>query len=37
MRNRRAQGELIRVLMEDYNLSKASVYSYLKDTEGAGA
>lgn len=37
LRNRRAQGVLIRELMEDYNLSKASVYRYLKDTEDAGA
>lgn len=37
LRNRRAQGVLIRVLMEDYNLSKASVYRYLKDTNDAGA
>lgn len=36
LRNRRAQGELIRVLMEDYNLSKASVYRYLKDAEDTG-
>ena len=36
LQNRRAQGVLIRVLMEDYNLSKASVYRYLKDAGDAG-
>ena len=29
LRRRREQGELIKVLMKDYSLSKASVYRYL--------
>ncbi len=29
LRKRRRQGELIKILMKDYNLSKASVYRYL--------
>ena len=29
LRHRRQQGDLIRVLMQDYNLSKATVYRYL--------
>lgn len=32
LRQRRQQGELIRVLMQDYNVSKATVYRYLDDT-----
>lgn len=31
LRERRRQGELIRVLMRDYGLSKASVYRYLNE------
>lgn len=37
LRDRRRQGELIRVLMRDYNLSKASVYRYLKETNSSSA
>ncbi|PZD70390.1 DNA-invertase hin [Acaryochloris thomasi RCC1774] len=33
LRQRREQGELIRVLMKDYGLAKASVYRYLNDAE----
>ena len=29
LRRRREQGELIKTLMKDYNLSRASVYRYL--------
>jgi DNA invertase Pin-like site-specific DNA recombinase len=32
LRQRREQGELIKTLMKDYNLSKASVYRYLDKT-----
>jgi DNA invertase Pin-like site-specific DNA recombinase len=32
LQGRRAQGELIKTLMKDYNLSKASVYRYLQET-----
>ena len=31
LRQRRLQGDLIRVLMRDYNVSKATVYRYLSD------
>ncbi len=31
LRQRRLQGDLVRVLMQDYNLSKATVYRYLSD------
>jgi len=31
---RRAQGVLIKTLMQDYHLSKASVYRYLSTTNG---
>jgi DNA invertase Pin-like site-specific DNA recombinase len=31
LRQRRQQGELIRVLMKDYGISKATVYRYLDD------
>jgi len=30
---RRAQGVLIKTLMKDYNLSKASIYRHLSNTE----
>ena len=33
LRARRKQGELIRTLMKEYGLSKASVYRYLSDTD----
>ena len=33
LRDRRAQGVLIKTLMRDYHLSKASVYRYLSPTE----
>ncbi len=33
LRHRREQGALIRTLMQDYGLSKASVYRYLSDQE----
>ena len=33
LRDRRAQGVLIKTLMQDYHLSKASVYRYLGTTE----
>ena len=33
LRQRRAQGVLIKTLMQEYGLSKASVYRYLGDTE----
>jgi DNA invertase Pin-like site-specific DNA recombinase len=32
LRHRRTQGVLIKTLMQDYGLSKASVYRYLRDT-----
>jgi DNA invertase Pin-like site-specific DNA recombinase len=32
LRQRREQGELIKTLMKDYSLSKASVYRYLGKT-----
>ena len=32
LRNRRQQGVLIKTLMTDYSLSKASVYRYLTET-----
>jgi DNA invertase Pin-like site-specific DNA recombinase len=32
LQSRRVQGELIKTLMKDYNLSKASVYRYLSET-----
>ena len=32
LQNRREQGELIKTLMKDYHLSKASVYRYLSET-----
>jgi DNA invertase Pin-like site-specific DNA recombinase len=35
LRNRRAKGVLIKTLMKDYGLSKASVYRYLDKTQGA--
>lgn len=31
LRHRRLQGDLVRVLMRDYNISKATVYRYLSD------
>ncbi len=34
LRQKRADGVLIKTLMVDYNLSKASVYRYLKTSEG---
>jgi DNA invertase Pin-like site-specific DNA recombinase len=37
LRQRREQGELIKNLMKDYNLSKASVYRYLGKTTERGA
>ncbi len=33
LRQRRAEGVLIKTLMKDYNLSKASIYRYLGKTE----
>jgi DNA invertase Pin-like site-specific DNA recombinase len=33
LRNRRKGGVLIKTLMKDYNLSKATVYRYLSDTD----
>ncbi len=36
LRQRRAQGILIKTLMADYRLSKASVYRYLGQTEHSG-
>ncbi len=33
LRSRRAQGELIKTLMKEYNLSKASVYRYLNESD----
>jgi len=33
LRHRRTQGVLIKTLMKDYGLSKASVYRYLRDTQ----
>ena len=33
---RRAQGTLIKILMKDFSLSKASVYRYLKKTASSG-
>lgn len=35
LRRRRAQGELIKILMQDYGLSKVSVYRYLGQTDAA--
>ncbi len=35
LRNRRAKGVLIKTLMKDYRLSKASVYRYLGKTENS--
>ena len=35
LRNRRQQGALIKTLMTDYGLSKASVYRYLSETPPA--
>jgi DNA invertase Pin-like site-specific DNA recombinase len=35
LRHRRAQGVLIKTLMHDYGLSKASVYRYLRDTNAS--
>jgi DNA invertase Pin-like site-specific DNA recombinase len=35
LRDRRAQGVLIKTLMQDYHLSKASVYRYLSTPEGS--
>lgn len=35
LRQKRAQGVLIKTLMKDYNLSKASVYRYLEGTKVA--
>ena len=32
MRQRRKQGVLIKTLMKDYDLSKATVYRYLNET-----
>jgi hypothetical protein len=37
LRDRRAQGVLIKTLMQDYHLSKASVYRYLSTTDGLQA
>jgi DNA invertase Pin-like site-specific DNA recombinase len=34
LRDKRAQGVLIKTLMQDYHLSKASVYRYLSTTNG---
>ncbi len=33
LRHRREQGDLIKILMKNYNLSKASVYRYLGETD----
>ncbi|PID44191.1 MAG: resolvase, partial [Proteobacteria bacterium] len=33
LRERRQQGALIKTLMQDYRLSKVSVYRYLSSTE----
>ena len=35
LRDRRAQGVLIKTLMQDYHLSKASVYRYLSTPEAS--
>ncbi len=35
LRHRREQGALIRTLMQDYGLSKASVYRYLGETDAS--
>jgi DNA invertase Pin-like site-specific DNA recombinase len=35
LRHRRTQGVLIKTLMKDYGLSKASVYRYLRDTNAS--
>jgi DNA invertase Pin-like site-specific DNA recombinase len=35
LRRRRAQGELIKILMQDYGISKVSVYRYLGQTDDA--
>jgi DNA invertase Pin-like site-specific DNA recombinase len=37
LRQRRQQGVLIKTLMHDYHLSKASVYRYLNDSRASGA
>ena len=37
LRDRRAQGVLIKTLMRDYHLSKASVYRYLSPTDGSSS
>jgi hypothetical protein len=37
LRDRRAQGVLIKTLMHDYTLSKASVYRYLDDIDTSQA
>jgi DNA invertase Pin-like site-specific DNA recombinase len=37
LRHRRQQGALIKTLMHDYRLSKASVYRYLGDTDASPA
>ena len=35
LQQRREQGELIKTLMQDYSLSKASVYRYLSETDAS--
>ena len=35
LKQRRKQGELIKTLMKEYNLSKASVYRYLNEADSA--
>ena len=35
LRHRREQGTLIKPLMKDYRLSKASVYRYLSETDSS--
>ena len=35
MRQRRKQGVLIKTLMKDYDLSKATVYRYLNETDSS--
>ncbi len=35
LRHRREQGTLIKTLMKDYRLSKASVYRYLSETDSS--
>jgi DNA invertase Pin-like site-specific DNA recombinase len=37
LRQRRQQGVLIKTLMHDYRLSKASVYRYLNDSRASRA